>query len=100
VVRNPFVLYLIPLDRVRMAPGRGGLLDVEGIGVVGVWALSRSVFDGARAKAGRKAVRAAVAKGAGGAAGGSGAATRRVVFGWYDVLVLPFLGAVGWAFLP
>ncbi|MFE0645604.1 hypothetical protein ACFW2Y_28945 [Streptomyces sp. NPDC058877] len=102
-VCNPFVLYRARLDQIRLLgkEGRGGAFDIEGIGTVLPWAMTRSVFDGKRANAARRDLRHAVLQAAKPAPSEARRApVRRPRFGWYDVLIIPFLGAVIWAFLP
>lgn len=99
VVRNPFFTYEAPLAGVRLLgrAGRGGALQVEGIGAVLPWAMARSVFDGRRAEAARRELRHAVRRASGVVVV---PAWRRVRVAWTDLLLLPSLAAFVWAFLP
>ncbi|MFM9441577.1 hypothetical protein [Streptomyces acidiscabies] len=101
-VRNPFVEYGAPLSDVHLL-GRsekgGGALDFPGIGPVSPWSLSRSVFDGTRANAARRDLRNAIRQ-AEHPDSTRPPATRKPLLGWYDILPLPFLAALVWAFLP
>ncbi|MFJ6569831.1 hypothetical protein ACIQNU_20645 [Streptomyces sp. NPDC091292] len=95
-VHNPFLTYRAPLSEVRFL-ARGGEvgLRIEGVGAVRPWALSKSVFDGKRARAARKELRELVA-GAREAAPGPGAAHRRLRYGLTDLLLLPPLAFAVW----
>ncbi|MEU5772814.1 hypothetical protein ABZ819_05850 [Streptomyces venezuelae] len=99
VVRNPFFTYEVPLSDVRLLgrAGRGGALEVESIGTVLPWAMTRSVFDGRRAGAARRELRHAVRQAADTA---TTPGRRRFRVAWSDILLAPMLGAVAWAFMP
>ncbi|MDL2076530.1 hypothetical protein QNN03_08785 [Streptomyces sp. GXMU-J15] len=101
-VCNPFVVYSAPLSEVRLLgrAEKGGAFDVAGVGQVSPWALTRSVFDGRRANEARRELRHAVLRAHETEQGVDPGVTRRVRAGWYDVLLLPFLAACVWAFLP
>ncbi|MET8978409.1 hypothetical protein ABZX85_22605 [Streptomyces sp. NPDC004539] len=102
-VRNPFVEYEAPLADTRLlgrSEKHGGALQLPGVGPVSPWALSRSVFDGTRANTARRDLRHAVLQAEATATTPTAPAIRRPVFGWYDLLPLPFLAAMVWAFLP
>jgi len=103
VVCNPFVLYSSSLDKVRLLgrEGKGGAFEVEGIGTVVPWAMTRSIFDGKRANEARRELRRAVLQAKGEAVCESDAqGTRKIRYGWSDILMIPFLAACVWAFLP
>ncbi|MFE7430478.1 hypothetical protein [Streptomyces sp. NPDC057545] len=102
-VCNPFFAYHAGLDTVRLLgrEGRGGAIELEGIGVVMPWSMTRSIFDGKRANGSRRDLRHAVLRAQKTVEAGEGIpATRRLRYGWFDILIVPMLAAFAWAFLP
>ncbi|MFD7420010.1 hypothetical protein ACFV6M_06110 [Streptomyces californicus] len=102
-VCDPFFVYRAGLDKVRLLgrEGGGGALELDGIGVVVPWSMTRSIFDGRRANRARRDLRHAVLR-APEAMGADAAipATRILRYGWFDTLVVPLLSAFVWALLP
>ncbi|MCK8434462.1 hypothetical protein G3I77_15965 [Streptomyces sp. D2-8] len=102
-VCNPFFTYRAGLDKVRLfsREGRGGAFELEGIGMVMPWSMTRSILDGKRANGARRDLRHAVLRAQ--KTMETDAAiptTRRLRYGWFDILIIPLLAAFVWAFLP
>ncbi|MFD0313343.1 hypothetical protein [Streptomyces flavalbus] len=99
---NPFVRYSAPLSRVRLLgrSQKGGALSIEGLGQATPWALTRSLFDGPRANEARRALRHAVLQAHETDEHVDPTVKRTLRIGWSDILLLPFLAACVWAFLP
>ncbi|GLF94918.1 hypothetical protein [Streptomyces yaizuensis] len=100
VVRNPVFSYRAPLSRVRLH-GRGGALGlwIEGVGVIHPWVLSRSVFDGARARAARQELRERLAANRDEGAEGADPARRWVRWGVPELLLVFPVVFLIWSFV-
>ncbi|MGW4434553.1 hypothetical protein ACWELO_01985 [Streptomyces sp. NPDC004596] len=102
-VHNPLLSYRAPIREARFVARNGTVaLHMGDLGAVSPWALSRSVFDGARARTARRRLReliteAQVAAPPGGeAATSTAAAVRWVRRGLTDLLLLPPLAFAVW----
>ncbi|MFG3410449.1 hypothetical protein [Streptomyces sp. NPDC048142] len=101
-VCNPLFTYGAGLDQVRLLgrSGRGGAIELEGIGVVMPWSMTRSVFDGKRANQAQRDLRHAVLRAQKTGETEKIPAARKLRYGWFDLLIVPMLAACVWAFLP
>ncbi|MFH8885197.1 hypothetical protein [Streptomyces californicus] len=102
-VRNPFFVYRADLEKVRLLgrEGRGGAFELEGVGRVMPWSMTRSILDGKRANGARRDLRHAVLRAPKATEiDAATPATRSLHYGWFDMLVIPLLLAFAWAFLP
>jgi hypothetical protein len=99
---NPFVIYSAPLSEVRLLgrSEKGGAFDIAGVGQVSPWALTRSLFDGKRANEARRELRHAVLGAHETDSDVNPSVSRRLRVAWFDVLIVPFIAACVWAFMP
>ncbi|MET8978410.1 hypothetical protein ABZX85_22610 [Streptomyces sp. NPDC004539] len=95
VVHNPVLSFRAPLSAVEfLAVGGQVGLRIEGVGVVRLWVMSKSLFDGRRARGARRELREHIARAASG--GSVGVGRRWVRVGPVDVLLLLTSGFVIW----
>ncbi|MFJ8795163.1 hypothetical protein [Streptomyces sp. NPDC102462] len=101
-IHNPLLSYRAPLSDVQFLARDGAVgLRIEGVGVLRPWVLSRSIFDGRRARSARRELRdliteVHVAAPSGTSTDGGPPARRWVRRGATDLLLLPPLAFAIW----